>query len=248
MTDPQTLTRNSTTYYYHNDHLGTPQSLTDQNGQIVWQAERDAFGNSQENTQSITNNLGFAGQYLDRESGLYYNWHRYYDAGVGRYIETDPIGLAGGINTYAYVKGNPVRFVDQRGLAVVTTTASIGLSAMFGPIGGSVSVGSVVGTDGQKCVTVQVCFRFGFGFLASAGASLGVGANAGSTSDSGGISLGVGGDFAVGGAGAGGQATVGLDSPSAGAAKGSLGYGLGFSAGADLCFAATTSCMPLCQF
>jgi RHS repeat-associated protein len=116
MTDPQTLTRNSTTYYYHNDHLGTPQSLTDQNGQIVWQAERDAFGNSQENTQSITNNLGFAGQYLDRESGLYYNWQRYYDTGAGRYIETDPIGLDGGINTYAYVGGNPVGLTDPKGL------------------------------------------------------------------------------------------------------------------------------------
>jgi RHS repeat-associated protein len=116
MTDPQTLTRNSTTYYYHNDHLGTPQSLTDQNGQIVWQAERDAFGNSQENTQSITNNLGFAGQYLDRESGLYYNWHRYYDTGAGRYIETDPIGLAGGINTYAYVFSNPLLLIDVFGL------------------------------------------------------------------------------------------------------------------------------------
>jgi RHS repeat-associated protein len=99
---------------------------------VVWQAERDAFGTSQESTQSLTNNLGFAGQYLDRESGLYYNWHRYYDPQRGGYLETDPIGLAGGINTYAYVEGNPVGLTDPTGLCppCIAIAIDIGIAAV----------------------------------------------------------------------------------------------------------------------
>lgn len=63
-------------------------------------------------------NLRYAGQYRDAETGLHQNWHRYYDPKVGRYISSDPIGLAGGLNTYLYASGNPVRYVDPFGLEV----------------------------------------------------------------------------------------------------------------------------------
>jgi RHS repeat-associated protein len=106
-------------YYYHTDHLGTPQFLTDSNQTVVWQADYEPFGQATVVTQGVVNNLRFPGQYFDQETGLHYNYFRDYDPTLGRYIESDPIGLAGGINTYAYVGGKPVSFADPDGLAAV---------------------------------------------------------------------------------------------------------------------------------
>lgn len=117
-TDPLYLKESTNIYYYQNDHLGTPQKLIDQNGQVVWSAKAEAFGVTSVDTSStITNNLRFAGQYYDVESGLFYNWNRYFDPkNGGRYISTDPIGLEGGLNIYLYANANPLRWVDPAGL------------------------------------------------------------------------------------------------------------------------------------
>jgi len=88
----------------------------------VWRWDSDAFGKTAANDDpdgdgtKFTLNLRFPGQYYDSESGLHYNYHRYYDPNTGRYITSDPIGLDGGLNTYGYVGGNPVKYFDKYGL------------------------------------------------------------------------------------------------------------------------------------
>lgn len=110
-------------HYIHNDRLGAPQALTDSTGNIVWKGVYSPFGyvyadeNPDGDQKLVEFNLRFPGQYFDKESGLHYNYFRTYDPSTGRYLESDPIGLAGGLNTYAYVGGNPLRFSDSKGLA-----------------------------------------------------------------------------------------------------------------------------------
>jgi RHS repeat-associated protein len=103
-------------YYYHTDHLGTPQAITDKDQTIVWQARYAPFGDAALPIHAIDNDLRFPGQYFDRETGLHYNWHRYYDPETGSYLTSDPIGLGGGLNTYAYVGASPLNFIDPSGL------------------------------------------------------------------------------------------------------------------------------------
>lgn len=103
-------------YFYHHDHLNTPQTITDESGTIVWDATYKSFGETNITTETVSNNFRFPGQYYDQESGLHYNYHRYYDSSTGRYLKEDPIGIEGGINLYLYVEGNPVNFIDPLGL------------------------------------------------------------------------------------------------------------------------------------
>jgi RHS repeat-associated protein len=104
-------------YYYHNDHLGTPQILTNDGGTVSWKAVYTPFGEAEISIGTVENPFRFPGQYYDQETGLHYNWNRYYDSNTGRYQTPDPIGLEGGINLFSYVAAsNPVGSADPLGL------------------------------------------------------------------------------------------------------------------------------------
>ncbi|WP_080408543.1 glycohydrolase toxin TNT-related protein, partial [Burkholderia ubonensis] len=111
-------------FYYHCDQIGTPQLLTDDDGEVVWEASYKAWGQVQQVIARASkaagvvagNSLRFPGQQFDEETGLHYNRHRYYDPNSGRFVSKDPIGLAGGINVYQYAP-NPISWTDPLGLA-----------------------------------------------------------------------------------------------------------------------------------
>jgi RHS repeat-associated protein len=115
--------------WYQCDHLGTPQEITDQNGNTAWSAQYKAWGEATEQRSEfaqqigLTNPIRFQGQYHDHETGLHYNRHRYYDPRVGRFISKDPIGYSGGLNLYQYVP-NPTGWIDPLGLEKVVATNS----------------------------------------------------------------------------------------------------------------------------
>ena len=120
-------TRKADVLSLHADHLGAPREARGTDGTVVWRWDGDAFGAAMGGMRAVDRDpdgdgtrtevaLRFPGQYHDRESGLFYNHHRDYDPKLGRYVQSDPIGLQGGMNRYAYVGGDPVNYVDPTGL------------------------------------------------------------------------------------------------------------------------------------
>jgi len=104
-------------FYYINDHLGTPQKMIDEVETVVWEASYKPFGKADLIINQQPNNFGFPGQYYDTETGLYYNYYRYYDSQGGRYIRSDPAEFAGGdINLFTYCWNSPKMFYDPLGL------------------------------------------------------------------------------------------------------------------------------------
>jgi RHS repeat-associated protein len=119
---PVAVIKPNGTYFIDADQLNSPRSISNATNQEVWRWDLNAFGSMQPNEDpSATGtrfeyNLRFPGQYFDKETKLHYNYFRDYDPSTGRYVESDPLGLAGGLNTYAYVDENPTNRIDPLGL------------------------------------------------------------------------------------------------------------------------------------
>jgi RHS repeat-associated protein len=112
------------TFYIHADQLNAPRIITQPSSNtIVWRWDADPFGTAAANSNpsglgTFTYNQRYAGQYADVETGLNYNYFRDYDTNTGKYLESDPIGLKGGVNTFAYAISSPLRNADRTGLDV----------------------------------------------------------------------------------------------------------------------------------
>ncbi len=136
---PVAVLDGTSNHYVHTDQLGTPRVITDGNS-VIWRWASDAFGTTaaQEDpdgdSADFTYNLRFPGQYYDDETGVHYNYFRAYDPSTGRYLESDPIGLYGGLNTYAYVDSDPLSAIDPFGN--IKWEASV-VGGGFGVIGGA---------------------------------------------------------------------------------------------------------------
>ncbi|WP_328286747.1 RHS repeat domain-containing protein, partial [Pseudomonas sp. PI1] len=142
--DDQGHPGNPRVLYLHSDHLDTPRLASDDDQRLAWQWQSDAFGNGQPSSpDNAVVNLRFPGQYYDAESGLHYNYFRDYDPQTGRYVESDPIGLNGGLNTYAYAGSNPVGLVDPNGLSPTAGAGAAGGFFVAGPPGAV--VGGLIG-------------------------------------------------------------------------------------------------------
>ncbi len=181
---PMAMIANGNTYYYHTDHLGTPQKMTDSTGAVVWAADYKPFGEATVTVSTITNNLRFPGQYYDVETGLNYNYYRDYNPVIGRYLESDPLLLPfihnratyfvpstfvmtpGRLHDYLYVGNSPMNRIDLKGLD--DATSGSGPSSYPGNAGASGALNNAAGliffnmgdpysTWGFKQVCVKYC-------------------------------------------------------------------------------------------
>ncbi|MFA6231186.1 MAG: RHS repeat-associated core domain-containing protein [Rhodanobacter sp.] len=149
----------------HADQVGRPEEMTNAAQAVVWRAQNYPF-TQQVTVATVALNLGFPGQYYDAETGNWNNGFRDYSSGLGRYIESDPLGLIAGANTYAYVGGNPLSYTDPYGLANLLLGGNVNAIV----VGGFTLSGGIYVSWGQG---------FDIGVYGSVGGGVGVDLGAG---------------------------------------------------------------------
>nr|WP_305800426.1 RHS repeat-associated core domain-containing protein [Thiolapillus sp.] len=173
-------------YNLHPDHLGSPRAASDESGQVIWRWNSEPFGGTlpeedpDGDGQPFILNLRFPGQYFDVESGLYYNYFRYYDPKIGRYITADPIGLNGGINDPLGLRptknpkgpdGQPIEhgcvtmcWANAVGSTMLAGAAGMGIGALVGRMG----LGVAGATAGGGAIHVGSSGNSAYGFVSLA--------------------------------------------------------------------------------
>ena len=119
--EPLAVTKAGSTFFYHQDGLGSVTDLTDSAGATAKSYAYDAYGNILESPGTLEQPYTYTGREFDAETGLYYYRARYYDTNIGRFLQEDPIGIAGSLNVYLYALANPLSFVDPDGLRATIT-------------------------------------------------------------------------------------------------------------------------------
>lgn len=179
-TQPQVVTvaaAGAQVYYLYADQVNAAREITSAAGTVVWRADvTEPFGANIPNenpsyTGTFTYQKRFPGQYIDMETGLHYNYHRDYDPRMGRYVQSDPIGLRGGVNGFSYVESNPLVKVDPSGkialilpaipsiAAFVKTTFFIGSAAAVAYGASQVAQpNGMAANDGLICKPDDPCF------------------------------------------------------------------------------------------
>jgi RHS repeat-associated protein len=129
---PVAIIKPSGVFYVHSDYRGTPRQIDDASGTAVWLWSPTSFGGDLPSENPLNKaagnfvyNLRFPGQYYDSETGLHYNYLRDYNPRIGRYVESDPIGLRGGANLYVYVGNSPIDSIDLQGLVIYYANHSV---------------------------------------------------------------------------------------------------------------------------
>ncbi|MEX2500550.1 MAG: RHS repeat-associated core domain-containing protein [Wenzhouxiangellaceae bacterium] len=147
------------------DHLGTPRVAKGQYGNTTWRwrIEDNAFGQKPAETSGdgdspgLELNLRFPGQYFDQETGLHYNYFRDYEPGTGRYMQSDPIGLRGGLSTYSYVGSGPLRWFDPNGLTRIEIDISNGTMLVDPEQDGRVAYQMKITSGRDECINEPKC-------------------------------------------------------------------------------------------
>jgi RHS repeat-associated protein len=172
-----------TIYYVHTDHLNAPRVVTQSSDNSVrWLWGGNAANQNPLGLGTFVYNLRYPGQYFQAETGLSYNYFRDYDGVTGRYLESDPIGLSGGVNSYVYVGGNPISNTDPFGL----WTFQFGIGgSLTTPWGGSITLSGGIAFDGHGNIALYETAGPGMGIGAgeSAGGTMQFSANAQTVND-----------------------------------------------------------------
>ncbi len=173
LTDPEAI------HYVVNNHLGQPMYMVSRSNSLHYERYQTPFGQtcSEYQVNMISeHNTRFPGQMYEAETGFHQNWFRDYDPGTGRYLQSDPIGLAGGVNTYSYADQSPLIFFDYYGLAKQHSMGISGLLGLLVPgIGASLQGGISVPDDLSTLQCYQLFFSANVNVLAGMGLYGGVG-------------------------------------------------------------------------
>ena len=156
--EPIAVTKAGATYFYHQDGLGSVTDLTDSAGATAKSYSYDAYGTILESPGSVEQPYTYTGREFDAESGFYYYRARYYDAVIGRFLQSDPAGFSGGLNLYQYVGSNPTNMVDPTGkfamvLPLVLTSPVITTSVAN--VLGGLAIAAMIGSSGDSQQAAQ---------------------------------------------------------------------------------------------